>query len=81
MPRIATARRSAPVRGLRPLIPGAPPPIVAHAHGQDLMSDPSDHPTGLGPHPLNVAFGLLLVVGLHLLSRAGWSPAGFLFGP
>jgi hypothetical protein len=45
------------------------------------MSDPSDHPTGLGPHPLNVAFGLLLVVGLHLLSRAGWSPAGFLFGP
>ena len=44
------------------------------------ISDPSDTPARLGPHPLNVALGLLLVVLLHLLSRAG-GPAGILFGP
>ncbi len=45
------------------------------------LSDPSDVPVRLGPHPLNVVLGLLLVVLLHLLSRASSSPAGILFGP
>ncbi len=45
------------------------------------LSDPSDAPARLGPHPLGVALGLVLVVLLHLLSRAGSSPAGVLFGP